>query len=98
MIFLVADGILAVATTRLFNIIMDGQQYDIWKIPKKEHRQKGSLGVYSSRFDSLLRCYVGIHYPSDVLVGMIVGTLVSFGVYKLLKKYVKTDFIKKRTA
>ncbi|HET8809587.1 MAG TPA: phosphatase PAP2 family protein [Flavobacteriaceae bacterium] len=29
------------------------------------------------------RIYIGVHYPGDVLVGMIIGALLGFGFYKL---------------
>jgi len=58
--------------------------------------KKGAWAFIPATLIALSRCYVGVHYPSDVLAGMIVGTLVAFGVYVLLKKYVKTDFIKSK--
>lgn len=30
------------------------------------------------------RIYLGVHYPGDILGGMVVGTLVGWGVFKLL--------------
>ena len=30
------------------------------------------------------RIYLGVHYPGDVLGGMVVGSLVGFGIFKLL--------------
>lgn len=37
------------------------------------------------------RIYLGVHYPGDVLTGMIVGSILGFGAFKLqqflLKKY-----------
>ena len=57
--------------------------------------RKGAWAYIPAALIAFSRCYVGVHYPSDVLAGMLVGTLVAFAVYKLLKKYVKTDLIKK---
>ncbi|GAA0873201.1 phosphatase PAP2 family protein [Gangjinia marincola] len=34
------------------------------------------------------RIYVGVHYPSDVLVGALVGTLFAVVLYKLFNKHV----------
>ena len=34
----------------------------------------------------LSRIYVGVHYPSDLLVGSVVGSLIAFGSYQLCKK------------
>ncbi len=45
-------------------------------------------------FVSYSRIYVGVHYPGDVLTGMLVGSLIGFGcfcLYKLLsKRFIKT--------
>ncbi len=32
------------------------------------------------------RIYVGVHYPSDLLVGAVVGSLIAYGSYQLCKK------------
>lgn len=56
--------------------------------------KKGAWAYIPAAMIAASRCYVGVHYPSDVFAGMLVGTLVSFAVYMILKKYVKTDFIK----
>ena len=57
--------------------------------------KRGAWAYIPAAMIAFSRCYVGVHYPSDVFAGMIVGTLVAFAVYMLLKKYVKTDLIKK---
>ena len=57
--------------------------------------KKGAWAYLPASLIAFSRCYVGVHYPSDVFTGMLVGTLVAFTAYKLLQKYVKTDFIKK---
>jgi undecaprenyl-diphosphatase len=33
------------------------------------------------------RVFVGVHYPIDVAVGAFMGTLISFGFFKLFRKY-----------
>lgn len=58
--------------------------------------KKGAWAYIPAVLIAFSRCYVGVHYPSDVLAGMVVGTLVSFAVYKLLRKYVKTELIPKK--
>lgn len=35
---------------------------------------------------SLSRIYVGVHFPSDIIVGWMVGTFIAFGLYLILKK------------
>lgn len=58
--------------------------------------KKGAWAYIPATLIAFSRCYVGVHYPSDVLAGMIVGTLIAYGVYMLLKKFIKTDFNKKK--
>lgn len=57
--------------------------------------KKGALAYIPAVLIAVSRCYVGVHYPSDVLLGMLCGTLVALAVYLLLQKYIKTDFIRK---
>ena len=58
--------------------------------------RKGALAYIPAVLIAVSRCYVGVHYPSDVLAGIIVGTTVALAVYFLSQKYVKTDFIRKK--
>ncbi|MCM5663676.1 phosphatase PAP2 family protein [Galbibacter mesophilus] len=37
---------------------------------------------------SFSRIYVGVHYPSDILIGAMVGTLIAFGYYQIHKRWV----------
>ena len=60
--------------------------------------RRGAIAFIPAALIAFSRCYVGVHYPSDVIAGAIVGTLVSWGVYVLLKKYVKTDLIREKKA
>jgi len=59
-------------------------------------RKKGALAYIPAVLIAFSRCYVGVHYPSDVIAGMLVGTLVSLAVYWLLRRYIKSDFIRKK--
>lgn len=43
---------------------------------------------------SLSRLYVGVHYPTDILGGVIVGTFAAEAVYRLIKKYVPKFHLK----
>lgn len=47
----------------------------------------------------LSRIFVGVHYPFDVLGGMIIGTFIGFiliYLWKYLNKYLKIDYQKKQ--
>ena len=57
--------------------------------------KKGAFAYIPAALIAVSRVYVGVHYPTDVLAGMIVGTTVALFVYLLLQRYVKTDFIRK---
>ncbi len=37
---------------------------------------------------SLSRLYVGVHYPTDIIGGVIVGTFAAEAAYRLIRKYV----------
>lgn len=48
--------------------------------------KRGALAYIPATLIALSRCYVGVHYPSDVLAGMIVGTLVAFVAFRLAER------------
>ncbi len=48
--------------------------------------KRGALAYIPATLIALSRCYVGVHYPSDVLAGMIVGTLVAFIAFRLAER------------
>ncbi|MGB5378732.1 phosphatase PAP2 family protein [Muriicola sp.] len=37
---------------------------------------------------SLSRIYVGVHYPSDLIVGALVGILMAISFYKIFRKFI----------
>ncbi len=57
--------------------------------------KRGALAYIPAVLIAVSRCYVGVHYPTDVLLGMLVGTMVALTVYLLLQKYVKTYLFRK---
>lgn len=46
--------------------------------------KKGAWSFIPAALIALSRCYVGVHYPTDILTGAIVGTLLSLAAYKLV--------------
>jgi membrane-associated phospholipid phosphatase len=50
-------------------------------------RGKGALAFIPAAFISLSRIYVGIHYPSDVICGALIGVIVAWFIYKSKIKY-----------
>lgn len=54
-------------------------------------RGKGALAFIPAAMISFSRIYVGIHYPSDVLCGALIGVLVAWCIYRLTEK--KNDLV-----
>ena len=48
--------------------------------------KKGAWAYLPALLISLSRCYVGVHYPTDVLMGAVVGTLSALLVWVIWKK------------
>lgn len=62
-------------------------------------RAFGKKGAWSYVLAALIafsRCYVGVHYPSDILAGMAVGTICSALAYYLSKRFIHTDLKRRR--
>ena len=55
-------------------------------------------GILFALAMGLSRMVLGVHYPTDVLGGMIIGTLMAAITCILLRKYLKTDLIRKPRA
>jgi len=53
------------------------------------HKKIGILFLFLAAISSLARVYVGIHWPSDILVGAIVGILSGWLIYVAYRKKVK---------
>jgi Membrane-associated phospholipid phosphatase len=53
--------------------------------------KKGALAFIPALLISLSRIYVGVHYPSDIICGALLGALVAVSMYYLLKRLFRTD-------
>jgi len=52
------------------------------------YNKKAGIGFYiASCLIVLARVFVGVHWPSDILAGVLLGILVGWGIDKLFKKY-----------
>ncbi len=49
----------------------------------------GIVGYFFAFLSAYSRVYVGVHYPSDVIVGAILGTSLGSGCYFWVKKFFK---------
>lgn len=56
-------------------------------------RKAGVPAVALAALIMLSRLYVGVHYPTDVLVGMIMGTLIAVTVCKIYEKHQKSRIL-----
>lgn len=61
-------------------------------------KKKGVYTYIPATLIAISRCFIGVHYLSDVLCGMLLGCLIAIGLYYLcellLKKYFK--FLEKK--
>ena len=46
-----------------------------------------AFGVIWAALIGFAQVYVGVHYPSDVLVGSLLGILIGYGMYKLYQGF-----------
>lgn len=49
-------------------------------------RRWGAIFLFLSLLVSLARIFVGVHWPSDIFTGIIIGSIIPIFVNKLLKK------------
>jgi len=51
------------------------------------NKKAGILFYIATIIITLSRIFVGVHWPSDILAGAVLGVLVAWGLNKLFKKY-----------
>lgn len=56
-------------------------------ILKTSSKKYGIMAIILAIMISLSRLYVGVHYPTDVLFGMISGTLIAYFTVFIFNKY-----------
>jgi undecaprenyl-diphosphatase len=49
--------------------------------------KKGAWSYVLATFIALSRIYVGVHYPSDVVAGVLLGTVIGVVMYALLRRF-----------
>ena len=54
-------------------------------VPKKI----GIPAIILATMVALSRLYVGVHYPTDILGGLVVGLVCSFAAYRIVKSVVR---------
>lgn len=57
----------------------------VWKcLPKKA----GVPAILLACLIGISRLYVGVHFPTDVLAGVVIGTVVALGTWYFFQKYI----------
>lgn len=51
------------------------------------------LLIFWAAFVSYSRIYLGVHYPSDIIVGGILGALIGWGCYELMQRLIIRKFL-----
>lgn len=58
------------------------------------HKKSGWFYLALALLGSLARVSIGLHWPSDILAGIIIGLLSAWLVYWLFKKYLARKFMR----
>lgn len=51
------------------------------------HRKEGILALAAAGVIAFSRMYLFVHYPTDILGGMVLGIFISIVVYKLMERF-----------
>lgn len=57
-----------------------------YKMAQKGHQKWGVLALVLAGFIAFSRLYVGVHYPTDVIAGIVIGVLSGIMAWMLMKK------------
>lgn len=57
--------------------------------------KNGAWAYIPAAVIALSRVYVGVHYPSDVAAGIVLGTLVGVAMYALLRRFIQAEHTRK---
>lgn len=69
------SGDVQVATTFFLTLALFTKKFSVW-----------SISIFIIIGTALSRVYLGVHYPKDVVVGLIVGFIISIAYYRLQQK------------
>lgn len=50
------------------------------------HRRLGKFLIFFSILVAISRVYVGVHYPIDVIAGLLLGFLISWGIHRIFAR------------
>lgn len=65
----------------------------LWLSLKKYYKWIGLLFGWALLV-TYSRIYLGVHYPGDILIGALIGLLISCGIFELYKKVLKNRKLK----
>ena len=61
------------------------------------HKKKGAVSLALASLIAFSRVFLLVHYPTDVLAGMILGVITAVCSYYIYKKIIKTIKTKRRS-